>query len=247
MANSQQGSEAPTGARGEVYFGTHKALRWLMGDTLARLGRADPDMLDEVEQALAQVRDVAVLTELSVALDALCLQGSQAGPGRGAAQTALAQAAARRAAAGRLRALCASVGQAGPVQRGQCLDELYLEMAQQLGTALAAMRRGEARVRQLLAGASPQQPLCGLARAAVAEFSAPQLRCWLYWMVPALKPEERGRVLELLAPCLPKSRFGALLAMLEDVLPRAACQRLRPWREPSVRVRGAVRHTGFVL
>lgn len=215
---------APT-TRFEVYFGTHKALRSLMCNTLLQLGKVDPAEPQEAALAVSQLRDLFRLIELRREftlrhmLPTLQRYGLDT-----AALHADEQAAAR--AVQRLRRLCVALELAGPLRRGAGLARLYASLAVLIEDSIPALRRNELCAGELPARGCPAQELAFMQDAMLAGMDEQRLRHWMYWTMPALHAGERSAVLSLVATQLSCGELKPIVAMLEDVLPRNAHRRL---------------------
>lgn len=219
------------GRCGELYLGTHKALRALLGDTLALVGRTDPQQPAELCLALTQVGELAVLLELSLDFDTVHLRAALDGCGL-AGDAAAAGAARRLAVLDALRGQCRALELAAPQRREDMLARLYAALASLAGEGMAWMRCNESLLTQALAAGLEAPRLAALERDLLASMSPEKLRCWMYWLMPALNGGERASVLALIGAQLPAARFNGLLCMLEDVLPADAYRRLRRQAAP---------------
>lgn len=190
--------------RVDLYAAVHKALRLFMGDTLARVGRLDPDDAGELSATLAQVE--ALLAQCRSHVDKenryvhTAIEARRAGAsGDIAAEHAehLEAIAGLEAEVIALRALPTAAG----------AFRLYRRLARFVADNLVHMDVEETVLNAALWADHTDAELTAVEHRILASIDPAEMARVLRWMVPALSPAERAGMLSAMPPA---ARDGAL-------------------------------------
>jgi hemerythrin-like domain-containing protein len=208
--------EAAAGlGRTDLYTAIHKALRAWMSHTLLRLGQLDTsDELDCGE----------VMTELEQLLDAL--QGHLETENNfvhtaiearrpGAIEGIERDHAAHKAAIAQLRRHAQALLHAAPAARDPSALFLYRELALFVAENFEHMQVEETQNQQLLWSAYSDQELLAIHGAILQSIPPQKMAAMLSWMIPALNPAARARLLSELRANAPAAAFDGMLGLAQ--------------------------------
>jgi hypothetical protein len=208
--------------RVDLYFAVHKGLRYAMQATLLRLGQLDSEDLGEVSESLGQLRDLLVWMEEHLSIEdkfvhaaietrrpgALLARLRDEHEGHGRAFSLL-----RADADGLERSLGESSG-----TRAAWAARLYIAFSRFVGDNLVHMALEETDLNALLWELFTDQELGGIFHAILASESPEQLGRSVRWVLPALSPAERARVLGGARASIEPQVFQHLVGQLRQFL-----------------------------
>jgi hemerythrin-like domain-containing protein len=188
-AHAKATSAAP---RVDLYSGIHKALRLFMTDTLGRVGRLDTGDADELATTLAQLRSLLELCRSHVAHENEFVH---------AAIEARRPGASQRIAAGHVEhldaiaALEAEVAALAALPREPAAQRLYRHLARFIGENFEHMHVEESSHNATLWSLYSDAELLEIHQRILAAVDPTEMGLVLRWMVPAMSPAERVRML----------------------------------------------------
>jgi hypothetical protein len=178
--------------RVDLYSGIHKALRLFMTDTLGRVGRLDTGDADELATTLAQLRSLLELCRSHVAHENEFVH---------AAIEARRPGASQRIAAGHVEhldaiaALEAEVAALAALPREPAAQRLYRHLARFIGENFEHMHVEESSHNATLWSLYSDAELLEIHQRILAAVDPTEMGLVLRWMVPAMSPAERVRML----------------------------------------------------
>ncbi len=206
---------APGAARHDLYASIHRALRLMMGDTLGRLGRLDPDDDDEVGDVSARVAQLLATCRSHLEHEDAFIHPALEARRPGASANASDAHAGHGQAIAALEAGLATL-RAAP--NALAVQRLYRQLAAFVAENLEHMEHEEQVHNTVLWQAYSDDELRAIEQALVASLPPEELMFVLEWMLRALPPAERAARLRALQAKLPPEPFRHVLALAQRVL-----------------------------
>ncbi len=208
--------------RVDLYFAVHKGLRHAMQATLLRLGQLDSEDLAAVSESLGQLRDLLVWMEEHLHIEEKFVHAAIETRRPGALLARLRdEHGGHERAFSLLRAdadgLERSLGESSAT-RAAWAARLYLAFSRFVGDNLVHMALEESDANALLWELFSDQELGGIFQAILSSESPEQLGRSVRWVLPALSPAERARVLGGARAAIPPQVFQHLMAQLRQFL-----------------------------
>ncbi|MBS0374547.1 MAG: hemerythrin domain-containing protein [Proteobacteria bacterium] len=217
----------PAAGRFDTYLVIHKALRALLADTLATLGRMDPSDEPETRRVLDQVRQVVLLSEGHLAKEDTYVHPAMEARAPGSTQHAAGDHRTHAVAFERILAACAEVESSQGAARRAAALCLYRRFAVFMAEDLLHMNIEETENNAVLWATHSDAELAGITERIVASIPPEVLARYLRWMVVANTPVERAMLLLDVRRKLPPAAFAGLLDGLLPQLDDAGRAKLR--------------------
>ncbi|WP_439859277.1 hypothetical protein [Pseudomonas sp. MBLB4136] len=207
-----------TAARFDIYALIHKGLRAHLVHTLCALGRCDWQDCAEARAVLAELQGLLAFCRSHIDHEDQMVDPALERRRPGATLHCAAEHRQHREAMDELAALTEQVIHLPALRRGDVVHQLYRRLACFVADNLLHMEQEERDNNRLLWETHSDAELIDLEQRIVASLSPDEMQRVLYWMLPALNPEERaGFLLELRAKA-PAELFAATLDTLEAQL-----------------------------
>ncbi len=216
----------------DIYRRIHKALRFCMCDTLARVGRLDSDDRNEVSAVLAQVRSMASFCATHVAHEDTFVHPAMEARFPGTAKATAAEHAHHKYACRKIVALADAVHNAGMDERAALVSQLYHYMALFVAESLVHMNAEETDNNTLLWATHSDEELLGIQAAIVASMTPEEKAVSMRWMLPALTPSERLALMEEVLKDVPSEFYNEMLAGMQPFLSPS------DWRKMTIGLHG---------
>lgn len=205
-------------ARVDLYTGIHKAMRALLCDTLAALGRMDTGDAAEVGSTLARVRHAVHLSRHHLYKENQYLHPAMESRRRGSTALVRGQHAEHEEAFERLETLALRVERSEGAARDAAALELYRQFALFMAHDFVHTHAEETENNAVLWEHFTDEELHAI-HGTILKAVGPQLMAeYLRWMVPAMTPAERAGLLVGARATLPPEEFAGVLAMVRSVL-----------------------------
>jgi hemerythrin-like domain-containing protein len=207
--------------RHDLYALAHKGLRACMCDTLAAVGRMDATDPDDVGATVARVRELIELCVAHLEKEEHYLhpamEARKPGSSQHTARDHVDQPQAIDGIEAELRAIEEGRGDA---------QELYRRLGLFVAESFVHMHSEETDNNAVLWSTHDDAELALIEREIVASIP-PGLRArWMRWMVPAMAPAERARLLAGMKANIPAPAFAAIVAIARPHLAAAEWQKL---------------------
>jgi hemerythrin-like domain-containing protein len=225
--------------RHDLYGGIHKALRLLMVDTLARLGRMDPADAIETSATFEQIDALLATCRSHLAKENQYVHAALEARQPGASRATADEHAAHQDALALLQAELEAL-RAQPT--GSAAERLYRHLARFVAENLEHMHAEEAHLNPLLWSLYTDVELREVEDRLVASLSPGEVATVLRWMLPALRPAERHGMLAAMRAQLPSEAFAGVLAIARHALDPAGWTKLA--RALDLEVHGAAAAAG---
>ena len=209
--------------RFDLYGPVHKGLRAFLADTMQRFGRLDVEDPAQLREACEQALELLALLRGHVdhedehihpVLDA-CRPGF-------AAQATDEHVAHRR----QLEALAVEVRGLLAAPSYAAADALYQNLAELMAENLVHMRLEDVDHQAVLWAHCTDAELAALDGRIVGSIPPTEMMTYLRWMLPAMSPPQRLRLLSALRAGAPDTMVAAVLRLAQQHLPAAAWHRL---------------------
>lgn len=217
---------APAAPRYDIYLVIHKALRLLLGDTLALLGRTDPAHDGAVAAALAQTRELLDICETHYADEDRYVHPALERARPGSTAHVAHEHVGHLAAVEQLRELVQVVEASRPPQRPAALARLYRAAALFAAENLVHMHEEDVELNDVLWRHYTDDELLAIEADLVAQIPPAVMFSALRWMLPALNAPERAAFLGGARNGMPPPAFEAVLDLAREVLPAAEWRKL---------------------
>lgn len=220
---------APAVQRHDLYRNIHKALRSLMGDTLARLGAVDADDPLAAAVVFTQVRELLDLlahhlhTEETHVLPAI--ERRRPGATIGNARDHVGHERELR----ELRMQAAAVETAiavGAPDRADAAQRAFLALGDFIAENFVHMATEERHMNPILWALFTDEELREIEAGIISRQKPEESMRVLRWMMPALTPAERAKMVLGARAVLPPQMFESLLAFIRSVLTPANVAKL---------------------
>ena len=204
--------------RFDIYRLVHKALRACMSETLAAVGRMDPEDEAERNAALTQVREMLVFCRGHLQKEDAYVHPVMEARAPGSSERTAGEHGDHAHWFDDLDAAAASVESAQRGATALAAAALYRRLALFVGENFVHMDREETENNQVLWRTHSDAELVAIERAIIASLSPQEKAFTGRWMLPALSPAERADVLSAMRQSLPTDAFAGILAMLRPQL-----------------------------
>lgn len=208
-------------ARHDLYAFVHKGLRACMSDTLLAVGRMDTADRDDVRATVARVRDLLEMCGAHLDKEERyvhpAMEARRPGSATRTAQDHVDQAPAVERIEAELQAIESGAGDA---------HRLYRHLALFIADNYLHMHAEETENNAVLWATCDDAELALIEKEIVASIP-PGLRArWLRWMVQAMAPTERLRLLAGMKVGVPAPAFAALIALVRPHLAAGEWEKL---------------------
>lgn len=209
--------------RYDIYAGIHKALRLFMFDTLTRLGRLDVHDAAEVSATLGQLRSLLEICRGHLDHENrfvhTAIEAHQPGASVRIAREHLDHLEGIEALAAEATALLA-------LPRAPAALRLYQHLARFIGENLEHMHIEESQHNAVLWAYCSDDEIAAVEQRLVASLDPADMTAMLRWMVPAMNPGERAKVLGGMQRQMPPEAMRAALGTVRPHLDDTAWAKL---------------------
>jgi hypothetical protein len=209
-----------------LYAGIHKALRNFMSDTQGRLSRTDAADHEDLQGALAQVRELLGVMRKHLQHERDFVHPAMHARRPGSAQVAEGDHDHHDWAIDKLLALCDHCGTAVGSARVQHLEHLHLQLSVFIGENLIHMNLEETEHNAVLWACYTDEELHALHERIIAAIPPEEMQATLRWMIPALNPAERAGMLLGMRAGMPAPVFDGVLALARNLVSAREMQKL---------------------
>lgn len=207
--------------RFDIYRPIHKALRACMGDTLLRVGNADPADGADVAAVLVQVRELAEFCALHLKKENTIVHPAMEARRVGSTSLIAGDHEHHGWAIDKIETLCRDV-EAAPADdaaaRDAALHGLYRYLAVFVGENLSHMNVEETDHNAVLWATHTDEEIMAIEHAIVAGLGPEEKAKSLRWMLPALNHAERVGFLSGMRAAVPPFVFDGVLAIARQHL-----------------------------
>lgn len=201
-----------------MYAGIHKALRNFMSDTQARLSRTDAADNEDLQEALAQVRELLSMMRKHLQHEHDFVHPAMNARRPGSAQVAEGDHDHHDWAIDKLLALCDHCASAIGGARFQHLDHLHLQLSVFIGENLVHMNLEETEHNAVLWACYTDEELDAIHERILAVIPPEEMQATMRWMIPALNPAERAGMLLGMRAGMPPPVFEGVLALARSLI-----------------------------
>ncbi|WP_447919583.1 hemerythrin domain-containing protein [Achromobacter aegrifaciens] len=205
-------SGTDTAPRMDIYVGIHKALRAMMLDTLQAVGRVDAHDVAATQTACERVQELADICASHLGHENDFIHTAMEARRPGSSGRIAGEHVEHIAEIEQLRhavsTLCAA--NCGATRTAAALL-LYRQLALFVGENFAHMHIEETQHNQVLWSCYSDEELRALEGAIVASLPPAENLCILRWMIPAMTPAERAKLLAGVQAAAPAPVFATVL------------------------------------
>jgi hypothetical protein len=205
-------------SRFDMYRLIHKALRAMMGTTLATVGRMDPNDDEDTAAALSQVRDLLTLCRSHLECENRFIHPALEARRPGANTRTALDHAQQDGTLGALAEQTETIAAAHGPERAQAAGRLYRALALFVAENLEHMEREEGENNPQLWAAYTDAELASLQDALLASIPPRERALALRWIAPSASPFERAVWLGELQRRAPADAFSTLLETVRSQL-----------------------------
>jgi hypothetical protein len=216
----------PGSPRYDGYHGIHKALRLFMCDSLARVGRADPEDDDDVRATLEQVGDLLRLCELHLHHENEFIHPALERVLPGSSSRIRGEHAQHIETIREIRELVVLADHPRATQRAAALTRLYSALALFVAENFEHMHVEETEHNALLWAHYSDAELIEIERNLVASIPPQTTHKALHWFMPALNAPERAQMLQGMQGDMPPEVFRSVLDIAQRTIPAADFMKL---------------------
>lgn len=209
-----------------MYASIHKALRSFMSDTEGRLSRTDAADDEDLQGALAQVRDLLGAMRKHLQHERDFVHPAMHARRPGSAQVAEGDHDHHDWAIDKLLAQCAHCASAAGSARIHHLEYLHLQLTVFIGENLVHMNLEETEHNAVLWACYSDQELHAIHELIIAAIPPQEMQSTLRWMIPALSPAERAGMLLGMRAGMPAPVFEGVLALTRSLISARDMQKL---------------------
>ena len=209
-----------------MYSGIHKALRHFMSDTESRLSRTDAADNDELQAALAQVRELLGMMRKHLQHERDFVHPAMNARRPGSAQLAEGDHDHHDWAIDKLMALCDHCASAAGGARFQHLEHLHLQLSVFIGENLVHMNLEETEHNAVLWACYSDEELHEIHERIIAAILPQEMQSTMRWMIPAVSPAERAGMLLGMRAGMPPPAFEGILALTRSLISARDMQKL---------------------
>ncbi|GMV16451.1 MAG: hypothetical protein HS104_19025 [Polyangiaceae bacterium] len=204
--------------RHDIYRLAHKGLRSLMSHVLLELGRLDAGDPRDVAEVLGELRLLLGLCLSHLTHENAFIHAAMEARRPGSAGRADEEHVAHERALERLESLARAVERADEASRARACHRLYAEMGYFVAENLEHMLREETEHNAVLWACYTDQEILEIEHALVGSIAPDKMMSFMRWMLPAMSPAERARMLSGIRAGAPPEVFAAILAGVEPAL-----------------------------
>lgn len=208
-----------TEERLDLYREVHKGLRTFLTETLARVGRMDPEDAVDVEPALAQVRELLFICGTHLAHEDAFLHTAMEARSPGSTTAIAREHEGHRRALQRLEVAVAAVAIAAPAARSAAAHDLYRQLAAFVAENLEHMHEEETANNAVLWAGYTDAELHELHGALLQSIPPEEMAVYIRWILPSVTHAERLATLVGMRADAPPEAFDGVLAMARGLLP----------------------------
>lgn len=213
--------------RYDIYSEIHKALRAIMGDTLAKVGRLDSQDAQEVATVLQQTSDLLRMCRSHLEHENQfihpALEARRPASSHATADDHVGHDLALRNLWLDLEAVSSTTAE----DRDLAVKRLYRDLSVFVAENLQHMDREERENNSVLWAGYSDEELAGIEKALVASLQPDEMSLTISWMIPALTPRERARKLAGIRAGVPAPVFQHVLALSRPGLSEAGWNKLQ--------------------
>jgi hypothetical protein len=209
---------AAAAPRMDLYAGIHKALRHMMVDTLAEVGRIDVDDAQDLHCGTQRVLDLLAMCASHLQHENDFVHAAIEARAPGASAAVGHDHASHVADIERLSTLTRSLRAAAPGPRAAAALRLYRELSRFVAHNFEHMLVEETAHNAVLWAHYTDAELMALHDALVASIPPQEMMVIARWMIPAMSPAERAMVLGDMRTKAPAPAFDAILAVVQPHL-----------------------------
>lgn len=200
--------------RYETYTRIHKALRLLMAETLASIGRTDAAQEAEVATTLRLVRELTAMCRVHLHTENQFLHTAMEARRPGSANLAARDHADHEVAIERVEADALAVEKSTGEARASLLFTLYNRVAVFVGENLEHMNEEETHNQSVLWETHTDAELQAIEGAIIASHTPAETAASMRWMIPALPPAQGAALVGMLRRVMPEPAFHGLLGLI---------------------------------
>lgn len=205
-------------SRLDEYRIIHKALRLFMADTLAALGRMDPDDACDVTRTVEQIRGLLAFCRAHLEHENAFVHTSLEARAPGSSARIANEHVHHLHALDELARDVRAVEEAAGEARVAAVTALYRELALFVGENFVHMHVEETEGNRALWDTHTDEEIVAIHYAILAALTPEQMAISARWMIPALNPRERAELLVEIRQSAPPPVFEGLLAMAKSQL-----------------------------
>lgn len=205
-------------ARFDIYALIHKGLRAHLTHTLNTVGRCDWHACDDARATQAELQSLLDFCRSHINHEDEWVHPALESRRPGASQHSASDHLEHHEAIDQLQALAEQVSHLPALRRAEATHQLYRRLAYFVAENLVHMECEERENNRLLWETHSDDELIALEQRIVASLSPTEMRRVLYWMLPALTPQERAGFLLDLRTQAPAEQFAATLQTLRGQL-----------------------------
>lgn len=207
-----------TEERLDLYREVHKGLRSFLTETLARVGRMDPEDSVDVEPTVAQVRQLIFVCGTHLAHEDAFLHRAMEARSPGSTAAVAREHDGHRRALQSLEATVGSVASATPAARPAAARDLYRQLAAFVAENLEHMHEEETANNAVLWAGYTDAELHDLHGALLQSIPPEEMAVYLRWILPSVTHAERVATLAGMRAGAPPEVFDGVLAMARGLL-----------------------------
>lgn len=204
--------------RFDIYRTIHKALRAMMCDALTRTGGIDCDDPASVAETVHCVRELLAMFRAHLEKENRYVHPAMESCRPGSTLAIAADHAAHEAAIDTIAARVAAVEASGGESRRAAAHRLYHELSVFVAENLVHMVTEETAHNAVLWAHYDDPTIAAIHDAIVASVSPADSQTILRWMIPAVSPAERARLLHAIRNDAPAAVFDGVRALADNLL-----------------------------
>ncbi len=216
--NREAGFYTANAHRFDIYRTIHKALRAMMIDSLARAGRIDCDDADSVADTAGCIRDLLASCRAHLEKENRYVHRALESCRPGSTLAIAAEHAAHEAAIDTLAARVVAMQTATGDARRTAAHRLYHELSVFVAENFVHMVSEETTNNALLWAHYDDSEIVAIHDAILASVSPSDSQTILRWMIPAVSPDERARLLHAIRHDAPVAVFDGVRALADGLL-----------------------------
>jgi len=200
--------------RYETYTRIHKALRLLMAETLASIGRTDAAQEAEVATTLRLVRELTAMCRVHLHTENQFLHTAMEARRPGSANLAAQDHADHEVAIERVEADALAVEKSTGEARASLLFTLYNRVAVFVGQNLEHMNEEETHNQSVLWETHTDAELQAIEGEIIASHTPAENAASMRWMIPALPAAQGAALVGMLRRVMPEPAFHGLIGLI---------------------------------
>lgn len=212
--------------RYNVYGLIHKALRLAMTETLPVVGRLDASDAAEVTDAIVRVRELLAFCKHHLEVENAMVHPFIESRAPGTTAGIAAEHEQHEASLAELERSLDTLGRASAATRADAAAHLYAKLANFVGENLVHMNEEETVHNRALWNAYTDEELAALENRVKNAQTPEQMRSALRWMLPAMSPAERVRLLAAVRDAAPPPVYSGIVALARAHVDAAGWRKL---------------------